>query len=79
MFLSRFFRTAYSMAAIFFAAEPVSFKATSVPSKLILTICSAASPELYMVGFLLSFRLFVLADGFDFLFDNAGAFGYIIT
>jgi hypothetical protein len=67
------------MAAMFFAAEPVSFKATSVPSKLILTICSAASPELYMVGFLLSFRLIVLADSFDFFLDNAGAFGYTVT
>ena len=50
-----------------------------IPSKLILTICSAASPELYMVGFLLSFRLIVLADSFDFFLDNAGAFGYTVT
>jgi hypothetical protein len=32
-----------------------------------------------MVGFLLSFDMLILSDGFDFLFDNAGAFGYIVT
>ena len=67
------------MAAIFFAAEPVSFRATSVPSRLIRTTCSAASPELYMVGFLLSFDLLVLTDGFDFLLDHAGALGNAVT
>ena len=66
-------------AAMFLAAEPVSFKATSVPSKLSLTTCSAASPELLIAFFLLSLRLFVLPDSSDFLFDYAGAYGNILT
>ncbi len=66
-------------AAMFLAAEPVSFKATSVPSKLSLTTCSAASPELFIAFVLLSLRLLVLPDGFDFLPDHAGAYGNIVT
>ena len=45
LFLSRFFRAAYSSAATSFAALPVILAATSIPSRLSLTTCSAASPD----------------------------------
>ena len=64
---------------MFFAAEPESFRATSVPSKLILTICSAASPELVMFGFLLSLVIFVLTDFLNAFRQDTGTDGNIAT
>ena len=79
LFLSAFFAMVYSAAAMFFAAEPESFRATSVPSKLILTICSAASPELVMFGFLLSLVIFVLTDFLNAFRQDTGTDGNIAT
>ena len=54
------FSTEANRIAIFFAAEPVSRTATSNPSSDSLTICSAASPPLFIVSGLLSLRFFFL-------------------
>ncbi|EJX06274.1 hypothetical protein EVA_05616 [gut metagenome] len=56
---------------MFFAAEPLSFAATSNPSSDSLTICSAASPPLFIASVLLSFHFFFLCtDNFKITFHN---------
>ena len=66
--------------AMFFAAEPVSFKATSVPSSDSLTTCSAASPELFIAfRFLLFPGFFFFLDKVQLLQHHAGAHGNVVT
>jgi hypothetical protein len=50
-----------------------------MPSKLIRTICSAASPEWFISVLLLPFDFFVPPDDSGLFFDTLGALGYIIT
>lgn len=74
LFLSRFLRAATS-----FAALPVILAATSTPSRLNRTTCSAASPDGFILLFLLSLVLLVLSDGFEFFGYHTGTLGNVIT
>ena len=60
--------------AMFFAPAPVILAATSNPSKLIRTICSAASPPVFMLHQLLSFFFVLICPyGLQLLFENVAA------
>jgi hypothetical protein len=66
--LSLFFSAASRSSAISFAALPVIRAATSTPSKLNRTICSAASPEWFMLRHLLYLGFFICLRPVEFVF-----------
>ena len=76
------FNAAINSRAISFAAVPVILRATSAPSSVIRTICSAASPEWFIFHQLLRFgffRFFDFVRPVDFGFHLHGAAFYVFT
>ena len=68
------FKMEYKRMAMFFALAPVILAATSNPSKLILTICSAASPPVFIIHQLLSLLFFFICPyDFQFFFEGIAA------
>ena len=63
-------RIEYKRMAMFFAPAPVILAATSNPSKLIRTICSAASPLVFIRHQLLSLLFFICPYGFQFFLEG---------